>query len=196
MRAELFQFQHKYFQRFANGRCAFFSALIWWFWIWSWLAIYIRYIVWYICSIFLRRAFYFKFWKMQSARHDSIHKLHWTFFCAARMKKRRTDNSTAIIVYENCEHSWNLFFRHFEHITRIIQTYVWTFFYTFVWQNAKNVPFLLWNLTLTAFLHVFFAIKYNFGWRFNSCTLVGCTIPRMSKLCSYFQWKSNCWISW
>lgn len=65
MRAELFQFQHKYFQRFANGRCAFFSALIWWFWIWSWLAIYIRYIVWYICSIFLRRAFYFKFWKMR-----------------------------------------------------------------------------------------------------------------------------------
>lgn len=43
----------------------FFSALILWFWIWSWLAIYIRYIVWYICSIFLRRVFYLKFWKMR-----------------------------------------------------------------------------------------------------------------------------------
>lgn len=61
MRAELFQFQHKYFQRFANGRCAFFLLLFWWFWIWSWLAIYIRYIVWYICSIFLRRAFFWIF---------------------------------------------------------------------------------------------------------------------------------------
>lgn len=81
------------------------------------------------------------------------------FFLCSLNEKTLYQTSTAIIVYENCEHLWNSFFHHFEHITRIIQTYVWTFFYIFVWQNTMNVPFLLWNSTLTAFLQVFFCNK-------------------------------------
>lgn len=106
-----------------------FSALIWWFWIWSWLAIYIRYIVWYICSIFLRRAFYFKILEdetrrlVQSARHDSIHKLHWTFFCAARMKKqRRTDIHSNYCLWKLrtfVEFVFSSFWAHYTHYSNI-----------------------------------------------------------------------------